>query len=314
MQVTIFHLTQLVFITATLISYSSSLKIGETCSASSKCDSGYLCSTCPINGNTRPRCTRLQPLNPTSKVKGLPFNRYSWLTTHNSFSIARAVSDTGSIVLAPRNQEDSNGVRGLNLDMYDFNNDIWLCHSFGGKCLNVTSFRPASKTLKGIQVFLEKNPTEIVTIFIEDYVTSPKGLTKVFKASGLDKYMFHVSRMPTNGSDWPTGDDMVQKNQRLVVFTSKSSKEASEGIAYEWKYVVENQFKAGEALSVPVEDGHLTHVFQVALGDVKNPKAANYVPVRMKVEDKKFVIGTLSADKGPQISFDLVLDKDFELS
>ncbi|KAK1361115.1 hypothetical protein POM88_045589 [Heracleum sosnowskyi] len=32
------------------------------------------------------------------------------------------------------------------------------------------------------------------------------------------------------------------------------------------------------------------------------------------IEDKKFVIGTLSADKGPQISFDLVLDKDFELS
>lgn len=62
----------------------------------------------------------------------------------------------------------------------------------------------------------------------------------------------------------------------------------------------------------------LTYVFlcnfQVALGDVKNAKAANYVPVRMTVEGKKFVIGTLSADKGPQISFDLVLDKDFELS
>lgn len=74
------------------------------------------------------------------------------------------------------------------------------------------------------------------------------------------------------------------------------------------------EVKAGETVSVPVEDGHLIHVSQVALGDVKNPKAANYVPVRMKVEDKKFVIGTLSADKGPQISFDLVLDKDFELS
>ncbi|KAL8117640.1 PI-PLC X domain-containing protein At5g67130-like [Apium graveolens] len=248
MQVTIFHLIQLVLITASLIRFSSCLKIGETCSASSKCDSGFLCSTCPVNGNTRPRCTRLQPLSPTSKVKGLPFNRYSWLTTHNSFSIVRVSSDTGSINISPRNQEDSvtaqlqNGVRGLMLDMYDFNNDIWLCHSFNGQCLNVTSFRPASKTLKEIQVFLEGNPTEIVTIFIEDYVKSPKGLTKVFKTSGLDKYMFPVSRMPTNGSDWPTVDDMVQKNQRLVVFTSKSSKEASEGIAYEWKYVVENQY------------------------------------------------------------------------
>ena len=74
-------------------------------------------------------------------------------------------------------------------------------------------------------------------------MTSPKGLTKVFNAAGLGKFMFPLSRMPTNGSDWPNVDDMVQKNQRLVVFTSMKSKEASEGIAYQWKYVVENQCK-----------------------------------------------------------------------
>lgn len=80
-----------------------------------------------------------------------------------------------------------------------------------------------------------------MTIIIEDYVTSPKGLTKVFDAAGLRKYWFPVSRMPKNGGEWPAVDDMVQKNQRLVVFTSKASKEASEGIAYQWRYVVENQ-------------------------------------------------------------------------
>lgn len=90
-------------------------------------------------------------------------------------------------------------------------------------------------------MFLEANPTEIVTIFIEDYVTSPMGLTKVFNASGLSQYLFPLSRMPKNGSDWPTVDDMAQKNQRLVVFTSKKTKEVTEGIAYEWNYVVENQ-------------------------------------------------------------------------
>lgn len=26
------------------------------------------------------------------------------------------------------------------LDMYDFENGIWLCHSFGGKCYNFTAF------------------------------------------------------------------------------------------------------------------------------------------------------------------------------
>lgn len=72
-------------------------------------------------------------------------------------------------------------------------------------------------------------------------MTSPKGLTKVFDDAGLRKYWFPVSRMPKNGGNWPTVTDMIQKNQRLVVFTSKSSKEASEGIAYEWNYVVENE-------------------------------------------------------------------------
>ena len=33
-----------------------------------------------------------------------------------------------------------NGVRGLMLDMYDFRNDIWLCHSYGGICQNFTAF------------------------------------------------------------------------------------------------------------------------------------------------------------------------------
>lgn len=117
--------------------------------------------------------------------------------------------------------------------------------------------------LKEIQVFLEANPTEIVTIFIEDYVTSPQGLTKVFNASGLSNYRFPVSQMPKSGVDWPTVDDMVQSNQRLVVFTSISSKEATEGIAYEWRYVVENQCEHSSLVLFPcktwilLEAGHV---------------------------------------------------------
>ncbi|KAJ6378556.1 hypothetical protein OIU78_028735 [Salix suchowensis] len=240
---------QLLFVALCLfIAISSSLKMGETCSSNSSCDAGLSCQSCSANGNTRQRCTKIHPLIPTSKVKGLAFNKYSWLTTHNSYALMDAQSDTGSPLLSPRNQEDTvtrqlkNGVRGLMLDMYDFMNDIWLCHSFGGTCYNYTAFQPAINVLKEIETFLAANPLEIITIFIEDYVTSRQGLTKVFNASGLRKYWFPVSKMPKNGEDWPTVDDMVKQNQRLVVFTSKSNKEATEGIAYNWKYVVENQY------------------------------------------------------------------------
>ena len=38
---------------------------------------------------------------------GLPFNNYSWLTTHNSFALSGAVSATGAAIISPTNQEDT---------------------------------------------------------------------------------------------------------------------------------------------------------------------------------------------------------------
>ncbi|KAF2283740.1 hypothetical protein GH714_014701 [Hevea brasiliensis] len=190
-------------------------------------------------------------------IDGLPFNKYTWLVTHNSFSIVDAPPLPGVQRLTFYNQEDTvtnqlrNGVRGLMLDMYDFEDDIWLCHSFRGQCFNFTAFGPAINTLREVEAFLSENPTEIVTIIIEDYVHTPKGLTKLFTNAGLDKYWFPVSNMPKKGEDWPTVTQMVQDNHRLLVFTSIASKEAEEGIAYQWKYMLENE--SGDPGVKPVE-------------------------------------------------------------
>ncbi|RZC54915.1 hypothetical protein C5167_013771 [Papaver somniferum] len=223
--------------------------LAEPCSMASDCGSGLFCGNCPPTGNTQPICIRGQVVQPTSIMKGLPFNKYSWLVTHNSFSIVNAPLLLGVQRVTFYNQEDTvtnqlmNGVRGLMLDMYDFEDDIWLCHSLRGQCFNFTAFEPALNTLKEVEAFLSKNPTEIVTIIIEDYVHTPNGLTKVFTAAGLQKYLFPVSKMPKNGEDWPTVTDMVADNHRLLVFTSIASKEADEGIAYQWRYMVENDCK-----------------------------------------------------------------------
>ncbi|KAK7252821.1 hypothetical protein RIF29_37040 [Crotalaria pallida] len=219
----------------------------EACSSASDCGPGLYCSTCPLIGRKQPFCTRGQATFPTSFVNGLPFNKYSWIMTHNSFSILDAPPLPGVQRLTFYNQEDTvtnqlrNGVRGLMLDMYDFENDIWLCHSFLGQCFNFNAFQPAINTLKEVEAFLTENPTEIVTIVIEDYVHTPKGLINLFINSGLDKYWFPVSDMPKGGEDWPTITEIVQSNHRLLVFTSDPSKEAEEGIAYQWKYMIENE-------------------------------------------------------------------------
>ncbi|XP_010263486.1 PREDICTED: PI-PLC X domain-containing protein At5g67130-like isoform X2 [Nelumbo nucifera] len=219
----------------------------DSCSLPTDCGPGLYCGNCPASGKTEPTCTRGQAIQPTSIIAGLPFNKYSWLVTHNSFSIVDAPPLTGIQRMTSYNQEDSvtnqlrNGVRGLMLDMYDFNNDIWLCHSMRGQCYDFTAFEPAINTLKEVETFLSENPLEIVTIIIEDYVHTPKGLTKLFTDAGLLNYWFPVSNMPTKGEDWPTVTDMVAENHRLLVFTSDASKEASEGIAYQWRFMLENE-------------------------------------------------------------------------
>ena len=53
-------------------------------------------------------------------------------------------------------------------------------------------------------------------------------------------------------------------------------------------------------------------VFQASLGESKNK--AETVPLYVNANGKKLVLGTLSHQNCPQLSFDLVFDQDFELS
>ena len=98
-------------------------------------------------------------------------------------------------------------------------------------------------TLAEIKAFLDANATEVITIFIEDYVHAPKGITKLFTNAGLMKYWMPVTAMASNGKPWPTLAEMIQQNYRLLVFTQDSSKETTEGVAWQWRYTTENQCK-----------------------------------------------------------------------
>jgi len=71
------------------------------------------------------------------------------------------------------------------------------------------------------------------------------------------------------------------------------------------------EVKPGQSVKVSPEDDFFLHLSQGALGEVKkDDKATMFV----KVDDQKLAIGTLSNDKFPQIQFDLVFEKEFELS
>lgn len=74
------------------------------------------------------------------------------------------------------------------------------------------------------------------------------------------------------------------------------------------------EVKAGESLKVRPELFKLIHISQAALGEVKDVKEAKHVPLRLTVGENSYVIGTLSAEDRPQSMFDLVFEKEFELS
>nr|BAK04257.1 predicted protein [Hordeum vulgare subsp. vulgare] len=229
---------------------SGSALVGDRCAAGSQspCGAGMWCASCsPLAGSGTAVCSRITPIDPKTHGTGLPFNKYSWLTTHNSFAMAGTTSPSGAPIVSPPNQEDTvtnqlkNGVRGLMLDTYDYKNDLWLCHSFSGKCFEVTAYQPASKVLKEVEGFLNANPDEVVTVFVEEY-SAPGSLGKALSAAGLTKYLFPPASMPKDGADWPALKDMIARNHRLLVFTSKQGRQGSDGAAFEWDYIVETQY------------------------------------------------------------------------
>ncbi|XP_010535666.1 PREDICTED: histone deacetylase HDT1-like isoform X2 [Tarenaya hassleriana] len=74
------------------------------------------------------------------------------------------------------------------------------------------------------------------------------------------------------------------------------------------------EVKAGKTLKVKPEEDALIHISQASLGESKDKKGGESVPLFVKVGDQKLVMGTLSQENFPQISCDLVFEKEFELS
>ncbi|CAK9138384.1 unnamed protein product, partial [Ilex paraguariensis] len=74
------------------------------------------------------------------------------------------------------------------------------------------------------------------------------------------------------------------------------------------------EVKSGQQLPVEAGEGIVLHLSQASLGEVKGTKGNESVSLFVNVDGKKLVLGTLFSDKLPQQQFDLVFDRDFELS
>ncbi|CAN1252503.1 Histone deacetylase HDT1 [Linum perenne] len=74
------------------------------------------------------------------------------------------------------------------------------------------------------------------------------------------------------------------------------------------------EVKAGEPVTVTPDVDFVVHLSQAALGESKKVKGSDSVPLFVKIDGKKLVLGTLSPKKIPQLAFDLAFEREFELS
>ncbi|KAK4478710.1 hypothetical protein RD792_014208 [Penstemon davidsonii] len=74
------------------------------------------------------------------------------------------------------------------------------------------------------------------------------------------------------------------------------------------------EVKSGQPLKVVPGDGMVLHLSQACIGELKKEKGNESVCLFVNVDGKKLVLGTLFTDKLPQQQFDLVFDRDFEIT
>ncbi|WP_250279663.1 hypothetical protein [Frankia sp. Cppng1_Ct_nod] len=91
---------------------------------------------------------------------------------------------------------------------------LWLCHDIcqlGALNLEVELTR--------LRAWLAANPTEVVTLVIQDGAPAAE-VMDAFNRAGLGRYVLTPPR--DVGGDWPTLGSMVERNRRLVVFAESA--------------------------------------------------------------------------------------------
>jgi hypothetical protein len=145
------------------------------------------------------------------------YDEVAYPTTHNAMSNAEDGWQSPNQNFNIAHQLDD-GVRGLMLDVHEWGDGILLCHGF---C--PLGSLPLADGLAIITEFLHTNRGDVVTIIFESYTTAG-AIAEAFTSSGADHYV-HAH---TPGAPWPTLRELVDRDERLIVFTDH------EGGAYDW--------------------------------------------------------------------------------
>ncbi|QGV77434.1 PI-PLC domain-containing protein [Streptomyces ficellus] len=188
----------------------------------------------------------------------------SFLTTHNAFTnYEDSRWSSANQAESVRNQL-GNGVRGLSLDAHWYERSTWLCViSFGSDCYpsdvylchggcktfaGVTYALPRQSfhgTMQTVVDFLAAHPQEVVTVFLEDYVSAGQLENSLGRVRGLPQMLFRADEWDVRQKGWPKVADLVTAGKRLLIFSDRSDREHL-GVMYDRSWTVSNFWSLGD--------------------------------------------------------------------
>ncbi|KAF7723725.1 hypothetical protein EC973_001701 [Apophysomyces ossiformis] len=163
-----------------------------------------------------------------------PYNNVTYLVTHDSYAYGLNVAATQSVPIIKQLED---GVRGLKFSAVPIGKEIHLCHTF---CAILDS-GPAKDTLNELARWLQKNPTEVVTIMWNNlYDVEATVLANAYSQSSIMPYVY---THPNLSQPWPTLQDMIDAGKRVVNFIdSQANVEEIPWLMYQFSYVFETPY------------------------------------------------------------------------
>ncbi len=145
------------------------------------------------------------------------FDAVSYATAHNAMSNKDENWGAPLQTWGISNQLER-GVRSLMLDTHYFMGSPHLCHASCNLNMLQNWREPLVDGLVRIREFLDARPNEVVSIIFESYISEADTATE-FTAAGLDPYL----HSQTAGQPWPTLQQLIDADTRLIVLTDDSS-------------------------------------------------------------------------------------------
>ncbi|MFT5683457.1 MAG: hypothetical protein ACI8RZ_004389 [Myxococcota bacterium] len=146
--------------------------------------------------------------NGSAALCGRSLSAVAFAGTHNSMSseeLGWSIPNQSYAVPA----QLADGVRALNLDTHAWEDGLWLCHGYCD-----LGSQPLVEGFAEITDFLTDSPGEVVILTLQDGISGEQTRTALTEAGLADLAYAH-----TTGQPWPTLGELIDADQRVVIFS-----------------------------------------------------------------------------------------------